>query len=38
VVPVLAHRLLSHGMRQGGRDLPVVGILESIMNKVSVPT
>src|SRR5262245_42461162 len=37
VVPVLAHRLLTHGMRQGGRDLPVVGILESIMTKVAVP-
>jgi len=37
VVPVLAHRLLTHGMRQGGRDLPVVGILEGIVNKIPVP-
>jgi MoxR-like ATPase len=38
VIPVLAHRLLTHSMRQGGRDLPVVGILESIMHRVLVPT
>ncbi|HEV3146252.1 MAG TPA: MoxR family ATPase, partial [Gemmataceae bacterium] len=37
VVPVLAHRLLTQGMRQGGREMPVVEILESIMSKVPVP-
>jgi MoxR-like ATPase len=37
VVPVLAHRLLTHGMRQGGQGSQVVGILDAITSKVAVP-
>jgi MoxR-like ATPase len=36
-VPVLAHRLLTHGMRQGGKDLPAAGIVSSLLDQLPVP-
>jgi MoxR-like ATPase len=36
-VPVLAHRLLTHGMRQGGRDLPAADIVKTLLEQVPVP-
>ena len=36
-VPVLAHRLLTHGMRQGGRELPAADAIVAIVGKTPVP-
>jgi MoxR-like ATPase len=36
-VPVLSHRLLTHGMRQGGKELPSAGIIRTILDQLSVP-
>ncbi|MCX7702069.1 MAG: MoxR family ATPase [Gemmataceae bacterium] len=36
-VPVLAHRLLTHGMRQGGRELPAASIVRSAVEQIPVP-
>jgi MoxR-like ATPase len=36
-VPVLAHRLLTHGMRQGGKDLPSAGIIRTMLDQLPVP-
>jgi MoxR-like ATPase len=36
-VPVLAHRMLTHGMRQGGRDLPSADIIRTVLGQVRVP-
>ncbi len=36
-VPVLSHRLLTHGMRQGGRETPAGEIVNAIVEKVPVP-
>ncbi len=36
-VPVLAHRMLTHGMRQGGRDLPAAEIIRTVLGQVKVP-
>jgi MoxR-like ATPase len=36
-VPVLAHRLLTHGMRQGGKDLPSAGIIRTMLDQIPVP-
>jgi MoxR-like ATPase len=36
-VPVLSHRLLTHGMRQGGRELPAADAVAAIVGKISVP-
>jgi MoxR-like ATPase len=36
-VPVLAHRMLTHGMRQGGRDLPAADIIRTVLGQVPVP-
>ena len=35
--PVLAHRLLTHGMRHGGRDLPAVEVIKAILEQTAVP-
>jgi MoxR-like ATPase len=35
--PVMAHRLLTHGMRQGGRDLPAAGVVRTVLEQVPVP-
>jgi MoxR-like ATPase len=36
-IPVLAHRLLTHGMRQGGRELPAGEIISTIVGKLEIP-
>jgi MoxR-like ATPase len=36
-VPVLAHRMLTHGARQGGRDLPSADIIRTVLGQVRVP-
>ena len=36
-IPVLSHRMLTHGMRQGGRELPAGEIITAIIAKISVP-
>jgi MoxR-like ATPase len=36
-IPVLAHRLLTHGMRQGGKDLPAAGIIRTMLEQLPVP-
>lgn len=36
-VPVLAHRLLSHGMRQSGKDLPAASVVRSLLDQIEVP-
>jgi MoxR-like ATPase len=36
--PVLAHRMLTHGMRQGTRDLPASDVVRSILAATPVPT
>ncbi len=36
-VPVLSHRILTHGLRQGGRDATIVGIIEGILERTPVP-
>jgi len=36
-VPVLAHRLVAHGMRQGGLELPAAGIVRAALEKLAVP-
>ena len=34
---VLAHRLLTHGMRQGGKDLPATGVIRTTLEQLPVP-
>ena len=36
-VPVLSHRLLTHGLRQGGRDSTAASIIEGILERTPVP-
>ena len=35
--PVLAHRLLTHGMRQGGRDMPATTVVQNVLDRTNVP-
>ena len=35
--PVLAHRMLTHGMRQGTRELPASEVVRSILARTPVP-
>jgi MoxR-like ATPase len=35
--PVLAHRLLTHGMRQGGRDMPATTVVQNVLDRTKVP-
>src|SRR5262245_14196517 len=37
-VPVLSHRLLTHGMRQGGRELPAAEAVAAIPGRTPRPT
>jgi MoxR-like ATPase len=36
-VPVLSHRLLTHSLRQGGRDATAASIIEGILERTPVP-
>lgn len=37
-VPVLSHRILTHGMRQGGRDSSAGAVIQGILERIAVPT
>lgn len=36
-IPVLSHRLLTHSLRQGGRDATAASIIEGILERTPVP-
>jgi MoxR-like ATPase len=37
-VSVLSHRILTHGMRQGGRDTSAIAVVQGILDRTAVPT